>query len=158
MYNFDQRNIRTGMSITLQSQLKEGETLNEAVEYYFLIVLDMILGIMNSEVRHLDDAIDEQYLRFPGEYRLPFLAELIRQEVVDIKKQFILAGFDNRLRYKLVVNKVGFLKRYAIAMDIDATYSYMKEREERENNNEQEIGSLVSDCPSAEELNRILNW
>lgn len=158
MYNFDQRNIRTGMSITLQSQLKEGETLEEAVEYYFVIVLDMILGVMNSETRNIDDAIDEQYLRFTGDWRLPFLAELIRQEVVDIKKQFILAGFDNRLRYKLIVNKIGSLKRHGIAMDIDATYLYMKEREEREENNEQEIGFLVSDNPSAEELNRIFNW
>lgn len=43
-------------------------------------------------------------------------------------------------------------------MDLDATHLYMSELDEREDNNEQEIGYLVSEYPSAEELERLFDW
>ncbi|QYN80038.1 hypothetical protein PQD71_gp145 [Kosakonia phage Kc263] len=158
MYNFDQRNLRTSIAIALTSQLKEDEKLEECVNYYLILVLDMVLGAMNSNIRNIDSAIDEQYERYPDDYRLGFLAEVIRQEVFDIKKQFILSGFDNRLRYKLVTHSAGTFKRYGIAMDLDATYNHMLDLDERRDNHEQDLGYLVSDYPSAEELSRAFDW
>lgn len=158
MYNFDQRNLRNGIAIALSSQLKEDEKLDDCINYYFILILDMVLGAMNSEIRNIDSAIDEQYERYPDDYRLGFLAELIRQEIFDIKKQFMLAGFDNRLRYKLTTHSAGSLKRYGIAMDLDATYMHMLDLDERRDNHEQELGYLVSDYPSAEELARAFDW
>ena len=158
MYTFDQRTLRNSIGIALNSKLKETETLEESVNYYYILVLDIILGAMNSEIRNIDDAIAEQFEQYPDDYRLGFMAEIIRQELVDIKHQFILSGFDSRLRYKLVTHKVGLFKKQGICMDLDATYNYMSELDEREDNNEQEIGYLVSDHPSNEELQRLFDW
>jgi len=158
MYNFDQRNLRTCIAITMRSLRKDEEKDEDLVTYYFHVVLNMILDVMNSEIRNIDDAIDEQYRQYPDDCRLPFLGPIIREEVVCIKKQFISAGFDSRLRYKLIQHRCGVLKLYGIAMDLDATYLYLSELEKRGNNNESEIGFVVSDQPSYDELNQAYDW
>lgn len=158
MYTFDQRNLRTSIAITMRSLCKEEEKDKDLVTYYFHVVLNIILDIMNSETRNIDDAIDEQYREYPNDPRLPFLGELIREEVVSIKKQFISAGFDSRLRYKLIQHRCGGFKLYGIAMDLDATHLYLSELEKRSDNNESEIGFVVSDQPSYDELNQAYEW
>lgn len=155
MYNIDKRGLMSAIAIALIPPFKNESPEEDQLTYHFHLVLDMILGVMNSETRHIDDAIDDQFNLYPEEKYLPFLAEVIRLEVIDIKKQFMLAGFDRRLKYKWVTRHVGMHKFYGLGMDLDATAKFLAEAEpvvETDNAFE------VSQEPSLDELNAAFHW
>ncbi|QBZ70860.1 hypothetical protein pETSU_279 [Edwardsiella phage pEt-SU] len=157
MYNIDRRGLESAITIGLIPSFKKEDDSGDQVTYYFNLCLDMIIGALNSTTRNLDDAIEEQLDRFPEDIKLPFLTEIIYNELVDIKRQFISAGFDNRLKYKLVSREVGRYKFYGIAMDLDETFLTMCANE-LENPVEDSGANIVAAEPTIEQLNEILNW
>ncbi|AEV89486.1 hypothetical protein OBP_049 [Pseudomonas phage OBP] len=155
MYSIDKRGLTSAIAIALIPQFKNENPEEDLLTYNFHLVLDMVLGVMNSDTRNIDDAIDDQYRLYPEERNLAFLAEVIRLEVIDIKKQFMQAGFDRRLKYKLVTRNVGAHKFYGIAMDLDATTIALTEAEPVV---ETDNAFAVSQEPSIDELEAAFNW
>lgn len=157
MYNIDRRGLEAAITIGLIPSIKKEDDSGDQVTYYFNLCLDMIVGALNSSTRNLDDAIQEQLDRFPDDLKLPFLSEIIYAELVDIKRQFITAGFDNRLKYKLVTREVGRYKYYGIAMDLDETFLVMCASELHDPTTD-EMANIVAAEPTIEQLNALLNW
>lgn len=157
MYNIDRRGLEAAITIGLIPSIKKEDDSGDQVTYYFNLCLDMIVGALNSSTRNLDDAIQEQLDRFPDDLKLPFLSEIIYAELVDIKRQFITAGFDNRLKYKLVTREVGRYKYYGIAMDLDETFLAMCASELHDPTTD-EVANIVAAEPTIEQLNALLNW
>lgn len=157
MYNIDRRGLETAITIGLIPSINKEDDSGDQITYYFNLCLDMIVGALNSSIRNLDDAIQEQLDRFPDDLKLPFLSEIIYNELVDIKRQFISAGFDNRLKYKLVTREVGRYKYYGIAMDLDETFLQMccNEKDRQEDDS---MVNIVAAEPTIEQLNALLNW
>lgn len=158
MYNIDRRGLEAAITIGLIPSFKKEDDSGDQVTYYFNLCLDMIVGALNSSIRNLDDAIEEQLDRFPEDIKLPFLSEIIYDELVDIKRQFISAGFDNRLKYKLVTREVGRYKFYGIAMDLDETFLAMCAKELEPASPDDGLANIVAAEPTLEQLNALVNW
>lgn len=156
MYTIDKRGFMSAIAFALLPPLKNESPTEDRVTYYFHIGLDIILGAMNSDVRNIDDAIDEQRGKYEGDTMLPFLFETLRLEIMDIKKQFMLAGFDRRLKYKLVTRNVGVQKIYGIQMDLESTVDAMNSIEPVEE--KQDSAFEVNQEPTIDELNAAYNW
>lgn len=154
MYNIDNRSLRSALEVSIIPELKEKDDTRDKLTYYFNLTLEMLVGAMNSKHKHISDAIDEQFERFPDDKVLPFLGEVISEELRYIKKQFILAGFDSRLKYKLITRILPrtTIKLYAIGMDLEATVVSMAEESEPE---ELDISDVISDNPTYEQLSAI---
>lgn len=158
MFNIDKPSLIQAIAISLEPNLRNEEDKKPHYIKYFHVVMDMALGVMNSSIRNIDSAIDEQLERFPEDNNLPWLTETIRYLVVDIKTQFLQAGYDSRLKYKLVSRDIGLHKFFGIAMDIDATVtSYMLNLPE-DVEDDKEIAFVVSEEPTLEQLNTAFNW
>lgn len=158
MFNIDKPTLFTAIAISLEPNLRDVEDKKPEYVKYFHIVLDMALGVMNSKIRNVDDAIDEQYGLYPEDKNLPWLADTVRQLVVDIKYQFIQAGFDSRLKYKIVTRHIGIhTKLYGIAMDLDATLAAMAESLLEPKEDEDQT-LMVSENPTYEQLEAAYNW
>lgn len=155
MFNFDRRGLETSITIALIPSIKEDENQGDLVTYYFHIALNMIVGVMNSKTRNIDDAIDEQLSELDKDIRLPYIAEIVRDQVIDVKRQFISAGFDQRLKYKLVSRQCGSYKFYGIVMDLDETLLVLGANEGKE---EENVTDMVSGEPTIEQLNQLYNW
>lgn len=158
MFNIDKLQLMQAIAISLEPNLRNEEDKHPHYVTYFHIVLDVALGVMNSKIRNIDDAIDEQYGLYPEDKNLPWLAETIRQLVVDIKCQFIQAGFDNRLKYKIVTRPLGMHKLYGIAMDLDLTVATISSGLERLNDDNENETLAVSENPTYEQLEAAYNW
>ncbi|UQT02620.1 hypothetical protein YUBABA_02140 [Serratia phage vB_SmaM-Yubaba] len=157
MFNIDRPSLITAIAISLEPNLRNVEDKQPEYIKYFHVVLDMALGVMNSKIRNIDDAIDEQYSLYPDDKNLPWLAETVRQLVVDIKTQFIQAGFDNRLKYKIVTRPIGLHKLYGIGMDLEATMASMMSSLP-DGTEEVEETLMVSENPTYEQLEAAYNW
>lgn len=155
MFNIDKRGICSQIAIALVPSFKEEDNLQDSVTYYFNLINDMLVGCMNSKHRNIDDAIEEQLDLLEKDVRLYLMTELVRETLIDIKRQFIAAGFDQRLKYKLVTRKVGLTKIYGIAMDLDATAEAIAWKPEVQ---EETIAETVTEEPTLEQLNQIYNW
>lgn len=158
MFNIDRRGLEAAITIGLIPSINKEEDKGDQVTYYFNLCLDMLVGAMNSTKRNIDDAIEEQLDRFPEDQKLPFLSEIIYNELIDIKRQFISAGFDNRLKYKLVTREAGRYKFYGIAMDLDETYLSMCGNELYNPGPEDSVANIVAAEPTIEQLNALQNW
>lgn len=158
MYNFDRRGLEMAITIGLIPSFKQEENQGDQVTYYFNLMLDMLVGAMNSKDRNIDNAIEEQLNRFPDDIKLPFLSEIMYNELVEIKRQFISAGFDNRLKYKLVSREVGRYKFYGISMDLDETFLCMCDNELTNPETETDLANIVAAEPTIEQLNALTNW
>lgn len=158
MYNFDRRGLEMAITIGLIPSFKQEENQGDQVTYYFNLMLDMLVGAMNSKHRNIDDAIEEQLDRFPEDIKIIHLAEIMYNELVEIKRTFISAGFDSRLKYKLVTREVGRYKFYGIAMDLDETFLAMCANELENPETEDDVASIVAAEPTLEQLSQLLNW
>lgn len=155
MYNIDKRDLMSAIAIALLPPFKNELPEEDSLTLNFHLALDIIIGVMNSDTRNIDDALEDQLLRFPEEKNLGFLFEVIKLEIIDIKKQFMLAGFDRRLKYKLATRSVGVHKFYGIQMDLDATVLSMTTAKETD---EVDNAFSVSQEPSLDELNAAYVW
>lgn len=155
MYTIDNRTLRSSIAIALLSVTKDKDQQEDNVNYYFLLAIEIILRVMNSKER-IDDAIDEQIKIYPDAPHLPFIAEVIHDEVTRIKQQFILAGFDRRLKYKLITRSVfnSRFKHHAIVMDLEATFIDIADNIDED---EEELDEVVSANPTLEQLTEILS-
>lgn len=158
MYNIDRRGLEMAITIGLIPSFKKEEDQGDQVTYYFNLLLDMVVGAMNSKTRNIDDAIEEQLNRFPDDIKLPFLSEVMYNELVEIKRQFISAGFDSRLKYKLVAREAGRYKFYGIVMDLDETYLCMCDNELTNPETDDSLANIVAAEPTIEQLNALQNW
>lgn len=160
MFNIDKASLTTAIAISLAPNLQNVEDKNSEYIKYFLVTLDMVLGVMNSEVRNTWSAIDEQVERYSDDKNIPWLCETVSQLVTDIKVQFSKAGFDGRMKYKLVTRAIGMHKLYAIAMDLDATVLAINEDEERTDKDPSatELSYVISEEPTIDQLNAAFNW
>ena len=151
MYNIDNRSLRSALEVSLIPEFKETDNTRDRLTYYFNLALEMLVGAMNSKHKNIADALDEQYERFPDDKVLPFIGEVLAEELRYIKKQFILAGFDPRLKYKLISRTIPrtTIKLHAIGMDLEATVENMGDEPEQE---EIDISDVISENPTYEQL------
>lgn len=160
MFNIDKPSLSTAIAISLSANLKD--VVDKQSEYikYFNVVLDMALGAMNSSTRYTNDAIDEQAERFKDDKNIPWLCETVAWLVTDMKSQFSLAGFDSRIKYKLVTRSLGHHKWYAIVMDLDATVLAINEDDEARDadSSRQDPSFTISEDPTIDQLNTAYNW
>lgn len=156
MFNIDKRGLMSQITLALIPSFKEEDNQEDSVTYYFNVILDVVVGAMNSKFRNIDDAIEEQFDLLEKDVRLYLMAEVIRELLIDIKRQFIAAGFDQRLKYKLVTRQVGRTKFYGLAMDLDATAEAIAWKPEAVE--EETIAEAVSEEPTLEQLSQIYNW
>lgn len=160
MFNIDKQSLSTAIAISLEPNLLQVEDKRSEHIKYFHVVMDIAVAIMNSKFRNIDDAMEEQFDTYPGDRNLLMLGDVIRQLVVDMKLQFIQAGFDQRLKYKLVARSIGQMKLYGIGMDIDATVTaYMEALPDAEAlERSEELINAVSEEPTLDQLNAAYIW
>jgi len=153
MYNIDSRGLKSNIGMLLLPRTEKGE-LEERIAYYFPIVLDIIVDIMNSETRHTEDAINEELIKYRQDVDLQFFGEIIHNEVREIKKQFITAGFDRRLKFRLMKRTLprSTITYYGIGMDLDLTFASFQTESEGDSND-----ADVIDYPSVEDLERYFD-
>lgn len=157
MYNIDTRVLRSSLGISLHHAYRDHKELDEKITFYLTISLDWILAVMNSKVRNTADAIDDYLNEIRDkDTHLPFIADIIHDEVMLIKKQFILAGFDQRLKYKLITRAIPKtnIKRYAIGMDLEATLDAMLDAPE----SQEDITDVVNAHPTIEQLAEVFDF
>lgn len=159
MFNIDRQSLNAAIAISLEPNLHNVEDKRSVHIQYFHIVINCAVACMNSKFRNIDDAIEEQYDRFPDDRNMLHLGEVIRQLVVDMKMQFIQAGFDSRLKYKLITRKVHSYTLYAIGMDIEETVrSFNDSLPTEEEILKEELPNAVTEEPSLDQLNAAYNW
>lgn len=160
MFNIDRLGLTTAIAVSLSSLIGPEDDERSIAHQYFLIAIDMAKEAMNSGIRNLDDAVEEQIDRYRDDKYVPWLNDIVRQLVFDIKSQFITAGFDSRLKYKVVTHQLGkgsTHKYYGIAMDLDETCAVMEEQKNTAAG-EQELIYVVSEQPTLEQLNQVYKW
>lgn len=160
MFNIDKLGTTTAIAVSIQSQLGPDDDSLAIANQYFIIAIDMAKSAMNSQIRNIDDAVEEQIERYADDKFVPWMADIVRQLVFDMKAQFRLAGFDSRVKYKVVTHTVGRSlthKYYGIGMDLDETYNAMEEIKNKDNNT-QELSYAVSEQPTIEQLNQLYSW
>lgn len=155
MFNIDKQSVTTSIAVSIIPFLdkEDGTDPKAKLEYYFRLVMDMAVGVLNTPIRIIDDAIELQLDRFQDDKQVPFLAETVRLMVMDAKRQFIQAGFDGRLKYKLYERKLGRMSMFGIGMDLDATMEELSQKPEVE---QEAIEDVVSDHASFEQLDAVL--
>lgn len=155
MFNIDKQSVTTAIAVSIIPYLdkEDGTDPKAKLEYYFRLVMDMAVGVLNTPIRIIDDSIELQLDRFPDDKQIPFLAETVRLMVIDAKRTFIQSGFDSRLKYKLYERKIGMLSMFGIGMDLDATMEDILNKAETE---EEAIEDVVSDQASFEQLDAVL--
>jgi hypothetical protein len=160
MYNIDNRGLRSAIGISLVPSIKKEEKLEDRITFYFTIALDMIVGALNSSSKDIATALDEQFERFPNDDALPLLGEILDEELRNIKKQFILAGFDQRLQYKLVSRELprSTIKIFGIAMDLEATVSSLTGNEYNHEKHISSTSEAVSENPTIEQLAELFDY
>lgn len=154
MYNIDSRGLKSNIGMLLLPRTEKGE-LEERIAYYFPLVLDIIVDIMNSETRHTEDAINEELIKYREDVDLQFFCEIIHNEVREIKKQFIMAGFDRRLKFRLMTRVLPrtTIKYYGIGMDLELTFEHFQSEAAAGDTDEAD----VIDHPSVEDLERYFD-
>lgn len=159
MYNIDSRALRSQIGISIIPSGKTEENVEDRITYYFNIITDMLVGALNSKQKQIVHAIDEQFERFPDDDVLPFFSEILDYELRDIKKQFFFAGFDPRLKFKLVSRDIprSNFKAWGIAMDLEATMVSMAESAELEGKSE-EVIDAVNENPTIEQLSQLYDY
>lgn len=158
MYNIDSRALKTSIGVLVYSSLQPDDKVEERVSYYFPLVLDIMLGVMNSKHRNIDDALYDEMLNYSDDATFYLFSELIYEEVKQMKQQFLLAGFDPRLKYKIITKNIPrtVLKLHAIAMDLEFTAATLNEIKDSD---DIDVQDAVSDQPSIEQLNEIFgSW
>lgn len=156
MYNIDSRTLKAGLGILLYSSCDNSfKTTEERTAYYYPIVLDMLVGVLNNDTTSsIEEAILIEVKRFYDDPTVQLFSELLYEEIRLIKKQFILAGFDPRLKYKLVSRLVGntTIKLHAICMDLDATAELLHTKPETDS---EDVSDAISEHPTYEQLESL---
>jgi hypothetical protein len=126
MYNIESRLLKTEIGILLLSSVTEDTPVEEKIAYYYPLVLDMLVNILNNK-KCTEEAILEEIKKYYDDPGLQLFYELLYAEVRTIKKQFILAGFDSRLKYKLLERAIprSTIKLHSICMDLESTVDSM---------------------------------
>lgn len=156
MFNIDKQGITSSIAIALLPKFDkdDGKDRVSQIEYYFRLVLDMAVGVLNGKTRIIDDAIELQLDRFQDDINIPNLRETVRYLVVDMKTQFMKSGFDGRLKYKIYERKMGLHSIYGIGMDLDLTLEVMSNQEPEQEN----VQDAISDQPTIEQLAEAFTW
>lgn len=153
MYNIDSRTLKTNIGILLYpSADNEYKTVQEYVSYYYPLVLDIIVRSLNSKNRNAEEAVsDELRLRYSDDVSLQLFYSTIYEEVRYIKKQFIIAGFDPRMKYKLVERSLdrSTIKLHSIQMDLEATIESLSTLSKLDN---EDVSDAVIEHPSIDQL------
>lgn len=155
MFSIDERGLKTSIGLGLIPSFKQEESLEDNVTYHFHLLMGMAVSCLNSKEPTVDDAIDAELEKLNGDFKLVALMPILRCLILDAKKQFISAGFDRRLKYKLYTREIGMLKIYGIGMDLDSTFEEMLASPKVE---EESISDAVSGEPTLEQLERSYNW
>lgn len=153
MFHIDYNLLKSQVALTcVMSGGQATETLdyNNAI-YYSKLALDCIVHVLNDKVNKPDDSFYlycEEYHK--NDCQFTFLGEIVIGMVVDIKRQFYTAGFDPRLKYKLLERKFNNIPCYRICMDLEETFLLFTPKEDKE-----DVSQAVSDDPSQEMLNEL---
>jgi len=158
MYNIDSRTLKTNIGIFLyQSAEDNNQTVQEYVAYYYPLVLDIIVRALNNKHQTSEEAIGEELRsKYSDDTSLQLFYSTIYEEVREIKKQFYLAGFDNRMKYKLVERALprSTIKFHAISMDLEATVESFLSTPETDN---EDVSDAVIDYPSIDQLESMFD-
>ena len=153
MYQLDIEHIKA--QISLREQVYGfGDGLGKEADkltYFATLCINSVIRIMNDKSQKPEQVFDVMVSEYQNEE--PFfyeLADIILGLVHDIKTQFYLAGFDPRLKYKLLVRQFGRRTIQSIIMDLEETFLAFKPTEYVE-----DIGQVVSDNPDIEVLNDL---
>lgn len=155
MYNIDSRTLKTGLGVLLYSSCDQSlKTTEERTAYYYPLFLDMLVGVLNSDMTSIEESILVEVKRFYDDPTVQLFSELLYEEVRLIKKQFIMAGFDPRLKYKLISRNVGktTIKLHAICMDLDSTMELLYTKPETDSEN---VSDVISENPTYEQLESL---
>lgn len=153
MYNVESRTLKTEIGILLYSSVTEDKKIEEIIAYYYPLLLDVMVNVLNNRHRSTEDAILEELKKYYDDPGLQLFYGILYEEIRMIKKQFIVAGFDPRLKYKLVERTLprSTIKLHAICMDLEATMDHMLVQPETESDN-QDVSDAVIDNPTIDQL------
>ncbi|QZA70538.1 hypothetical protein AH04_55 [Erwinia phage AH04] len=153
MYNVESRTLKTEIGILLYSSVTEDKKIEEIIAYYYPLLLDMMVNVLNNRHRSTEDAIFEELKKYYDDPGLQLFYGMLYEEIRMIKKQFIIAGFDPRLKYKLVERTLprSTIKLHAICMDLEATMDHMLVQPETGSDN-QDVSDAVIDNPTIDQL------
>lgn len=158
MYNIDSRTLKTNIGIFLyQSAEDNKQTVQEYVAYYYPLVLDIIVRALNNKHQTSEEAIgDELRSKYSDDTSLQLFYSTIYEEVREIKKTFYLAGFDPRMKYKLVERTLprSTIKLHAIKMDLEATMEALLSAPEPDN---EDVSDAVIDHPTIDQLQSMFD-
>lgn len=141
-------------SIIVRDLLIKDETdVKEKSIYYFNLTLSMIVDVLNSQERDINNAIEDQIdLYINNDPDIYYFAPIVHEIVLDAKTKFFSFGYDKRIKYKLYEKTVSTrYKLYDIGMDLDLTYETFKEKPE----SPEDINNVVSEHPSIDLLSAL---
>lgn len=151
MYHIDYQLLKSQVALTcVMSGVQATQNFDNAI-YYSKLAMDCVVHILNDKIYKPEDSFylyQEEFHKDDSQFI--FLSEIVIGMVMDIKRQFYTAGFDPRLKYKLLENKFNKIPCYRICMDLEETFLFFTPKTDEEN-----ISQLVSDNPSPEQLNDI---
>lgn len=158
MYNIDSRSLKTNIGISLyQSMDDKKQKVQEYVAYYYPLVLDIIVRVLNNTHKTSEEAISEELRsRYSDDISIQMFYSTIYEEVREIKKQFYLAGFDPRMKYKLQERTLprSTIKLHAICMDLEATVDAFLSTPESDN---EDVKDAVIDHPNIDQLQSMFD-
>lgn len=158
MYNIDSRSLKTNIGIFLyQSAEDNTQTVQEYIAYYYPLVLDIILRALNSKHKTSEEAIAEELRKkYSDDTSIQLFYSTIYEEVRQIKKQFYLAGFDHRMKYKLEERTLprSTITLHAICMDLEATVEAFLSEPESDN---EDVSDAVIEHPTIDQLETMFD-
>lgn len=158
MYNIDSRTLKTNIGVFLYRSAEDNDkTVQEHLNYYYPIVLDIIIKVLNSKHQTSEEAISEELReKYSDDTSVQLFYSTIYEEIREIKKQFYLAGFDHRMKYKLVERVLprSTIKMHAICMDLEATMESLLSTPESDN---EDVNDAVIDHPSIDQLESMFD-
>jgi hypothetical protein len=139
-------------------RIEDPSKLAEKTAYYFPIVLDMIVGALNSDNKFHLAGIDEQFIKYRGDFNLVNMGQIITEEFEYAKKTFLLAGFDIRVKYKLVSRQIHKtnMKMWAIVMDLEETVEHFNKKQPE--TNVESMSDAVITNPTLDQLAELYNY
>lgn len=154
MYSVDQRLMQTEIGFILlgfEKLNKEMSRIEMDLEHktYFLVVLDVIINMLNDHEGTLQDALEREQEKYPGDELIFALQDYIYEKAFEIRKHFVVNGFDRRIKYKIQERQLkrSTIKFYYIVMDLDATMEAYADKPVKAYEED-----VISDNPSYEEL------
>ena len=158
MYNIESRALKTDIGFLLSSSVDDPKKLDEEIAFYFPLVLDMIVNILNNRNTTTEEAIIDELKKYSDKPSLQLFYELLYVETRDIKKQFFMAGFDRRMRYKLTHRTLPRtnIKLHSIIMDLEGTLAHLSDQLLNDSE-EEDVSDSVIDNPSIEQLDAMFD-